>query len=185
MATSSKRGEKTQAVREFQEQNPDASAPEIMAALKAQGIEVSQGLVYNVKSDSNKKKASRKRGGKSATRARSNGTLQHGEKSEAVRAALRKLGRKTPPAQIMDYVAAQGLAVSMALIAKVKSRMNSRRRKKGRPEKALAATSAAPKRTQITWDDLSAAKKLADQLGSIETLRRTVDALDTLMRKPR
>jgi hypothetical protein len=61
----SERGARSQAIRDYLEMNPKATASKIIPALKAQGIEVSQGLVANVKSTIKKKMGGgkQKRGG--------------------------------------------------------------------------------------------------------------------------
>jgi hypothetical protein len=51
----SERGARSQAIRDYLAMNPEATASQIIPALKEQGIEVSQGLVANVKSTIKKK----------------------------------------------------------------------------------------------------------------------------------
>src|SRR5687768_14739686 len=95
MATKTKkRGQKTAAVRGYQTRNPNASASEIVSALKQKGINVSQAMVYNIRSNSKKSPAKSSR--KSASAAVNGNGVVDGSKSVAVRAAIRELGRKTP-----------------------------------------------------------------------------------------
>src|SRR5687768_840143 len=130
MAKKSPRGQKTAAVRDYQSKNPNATATEIVAALKEQGIEVSPAIVYNLRSTANKSGA--KRGRKPAsTSASSNGAAEQGGKSKAVRDAVRELGRKTPTKEIIEHLSRKGVNVSVALVSNVKSRMKPGR--KGRP----------------------------------------------------
>src|SRR5436189_35600 len=53
---------RSEAIREAYKALPDAKAKEIVAHLKAKGIEVTEGLVYQVKKISKKKKPGRKPG---------------------------------------------------------------------------------------------------------------------------
>jgi hypothetical protein len=53
---------KSEAIRGAYKELPEAKAKEIVAHLKAQGIEVNEGLVYQVKKISKKKKPGRKPG---------------------------------------------------------------------------------------------------------------------------
>ena len=53
---------KSQAIRDAYKTLPDAKAKEIVAHLKAKGVEVSEQLVYQVKKTSKKKKPGRKPG---------------------------------------------------------------------------------------------------------------------------
>lgn len=176
MAKKTKQGLKTAAVRDYQSKHPNASASDVVAALKEQGINISQAMVYNIRSNS--KKSPAKPGRKPASAAvSSNGAVEHGGKSQAVRAAVRELGRKTPTKEIIDHLAGKGIEVSVALVAKVKSRMKPGR--KSRPA-TTAVAPAARSNDQTTFDHLLAAKELADQLGGTDSLRRTLDILDKL-----
>ena len=182
MATKTKKGLKTAAVRDYQNENPNASASEVVAALKKQGIKISQATVYNVRSNSKKSPAKPERKPEAATAA-NNGAVEHGGKSQIVRAAVRELGRKTPTKEIIDHLAAKGIGVSVALVAKVKSRMKPGR--KSRPATTVEvpvapAAAAAPTSDNAFFEHLLAAKQLADQFGGTDSLRRTLDVLDKL-----
>lgn len=176
MAKKTARGQKSAAVREYLEQNPSASAGEVVAALSEKGIKVSQAMVYMIRSKSTGK-ASKKRN--KAGSAGSNGSIEHGAKSEAVRAALRELGPRTPAKEIIDHLAAKGVKVSLPLVNKVKSREKAGRRG-GRKARTAVPVQAARGSRPIAYEHLLAAKELADQLGGTESLRRTLDILDKL-----
>jgi hypothetical protein len=62
MAKAKSEVNKSEAIREAYKVLPDAKAKEIVAHLKAKGIEVNEGLVYQVKKISKKKKPGRKPG---------------------------------------------------------------------------------------------------------------------------
>jgi hypothetical protein len=175
MAKKTKRGLKSASVLEYQSKNPNVSASEVVAALKQQGIKISQAMVYNIRSNSKQSKPGRR---PATTSASDKGASEYGGKSQAVRAALRKLGRKAPTKEIIDHLAGKGVEVSVALVAKVKSRMKPGR--KGRRANATIAAPAARVNGQITYDHLLAAKKLADELGGTDSLRRTLELLEML-----
>ena len=49
MAKKAERGAKTQAIRDYLKANKKAKAPEVVAALEANGVKVSTAMVYNLK----------------------------------------------------------------------------------------------------------------------------------------
>ena len=55
MRTKQRRGAKSQAIRAYLGQNPNASAPEVVAALGRQGLKVTPAFVYNLRSGTKKK----------------------------------------------------------------------------------------------------------------------------------
>ena len=176
-----KRGMKTAAVRDYDSKHPGATAGEVAAALKEQGITISTAMVYNIRH--NTKKPGRKPGRKARKNvAANNGASEHGGKSEAVRAAVRELGRKTPTKDVIDHLAAKGIPVSVALVAKVKSRMKPGRRGRRGRKAAVAAPAARSTRMggQITYEHLVMAKELADKFGGADSLRKTLDLLEKL-----
>ena len=192
MATNAKRprGEKTEAARNYMVQNPQASVAEVVAELEKQGLTISSAMVYNLRTAGKKpggkkvggKKTGAKRGRKPAAAAAEK-TSDHGKKSEAVRAAIRELGRRTPAKQIHDHLTAQGIVVSLPLVIKIKSKMKARRmaRRQGRSAGQTAAPRTAASSTGvITSVGLMAAKELADRLGGVDSLRKTLDVLDRL-----
>ena len=72
MRTKPRRGAKSQAIRAYFEQNPNASAPEVVAALGRQGLKVTPAFVYNLRSGTKKKRRKVRRKGVAA--ANRNGT---------------------------------------------------------------------------------------------------------------
>lgn len=68
MAKKKARGNKSQAIRDYLAENPQATASEIVPALKKQGFKVSPGLVSQVKSTSGPKRGRRKGAKKKGTR---------------------------------------------------------------------------------------------------------------------
>ena len=83
------RGARSQAVREYLSQNPDASPRQVVSALAAQGIDVKETLVGSIKYGKRAKTAGRKKGPGRAKPSRANGTLTSDDLLEAKRLAER------------------------------------------------------------------------------------------------
>ena len=83
------RGARSQAIRDYLAQNPDASPRQVVDGLKAQGIPVKETLVGSIKYGKRAKAASRKKGAGRATPSRANGTLTSDDLLEAKRIADR------------------------------------------------------------------------------------------------
>jgi hypothetical protein len=63
---SAKRGEKTQAIRDYLAANPDAPAPQVVAELASRGIEVSAATVHGVRGKLAQPKRKTRRGRKAS-----------------------------------------------------------------------------------------------------------------------
>jgi hypothetical protein len=107
---------KSEAIREAYKALPTAKAKEIVAHLKAKGIEVNEGLVYQVKKISRKKKPGRKPGKVSQSEAvvaapakiaapSSNGRLGVGASIAVAKAAAEKVGGWATLKEIVDALA--------------------------------------------------------------------------------
>ena len=176
--TEKKRGNKSQAIREQLARNPTASASEIVTALGQQGLKVSQAMVYNIRSASQKtkKKKPGRRKRRVASRASANGSRRRGGKSAAIRAAFQTLGANARSKEVIGHLAARGVTVSAAHVANVKSRMPSTSTRR-----APAAQPAARAAAGISVEQLMAAKELANRFGGTEELRRALETLDKLL----
>lgn len=107
---------KSEAIREAFKELPDAKAKEIVAHLKGKGIEVAEGLVYQVKKMSRKKKPGRKPGkapkatvahtkaapAKALAAPSSNGVLSVGASIVLVKATAEKVGGMTALQEIVE-----------------------------------------------------------------------------------
>jgi hypothetical protein len=99
---------KSEAIREAYKELPNAKAKEIVAHLKEKGIEVTDGLVYQVKKISKKKKRGRKPGTATQVKAAmtaapsKNGVLSVGASIAAVKATADKVGGLTALKEIVD-----------------------------------------------------------------------------------
>jgi hypothetical protein len=110
-----KRGEKTQAVRDYLTNNPDASARDVAAALKQQGITVSETYIYNIKSRTGKpkRKGSRRKAkgntnGAAATRSTTGASPVDSQSMDALFAAKEfadKLGGIGKAKAVLDVLA--------------------------------------------------------------------------------
>ena len=100
---------RSEAIRGAFKELPDAKAKEIVAHLKTQGITVNEGLVYQVKKISKKKKPGRKPGKVPQAKAvvatpahSSNGRLGVGASIAVAKAAAEKLGSWAALKEIVD-----------------------------------------------------------------------------------
>jgi hypothetical protein len=101
---------KSGAIREAYKVTPNATAKDIVAQLKGEGIEVSEGLVYKVKRSGPKKKPGRKPGAvpqiKTTVAAHSsNGHLGVGASIAVAKAAAQKVGGWAALKEIVDALA--------------------------------------------------------------------------------
>jgi hypothetical protein len=95
--------------------------------------------------------------------------------AEAIRQTARSLPKPVRPRDVIAALAAQGMSVSSAQVSTVLSTSGKKGRRRGRrPVKVEAVLST------LTLDSLLAAKKLVDQLGSVEAAKTAVDALARL-----
>jgi hypothetical protein len=123
--TKGKRGEKTDAIRAYVATHPNATAPEVVEGLKAQGVTVRVGLVYGVKS------YDAKTGGRAAAKAEAvstNGAVGHKRKRRRRRKS--KAAAVAAPAatdnglNINDLVAAKKLVGEIGSIGKVREALS-------------------------------------------------------------
>ena len=103
---------KSEAIRGALKELPSAKAKEIVSHLKAKGIQVNEGLVYQVKQISKKKKPGRKPGKALQAKATvaapspsSNGRLGVGASIAVVKAAAEKVGGWATLKEIVDALA--------------------------------------------------------------------------------
>lgn len=88
---------KSEEIRKLFAQNPAATAKEVIAKLKEQGIEASEGLIYSCKPGSKKKKK-----GKAKPGASSDGAVSVGASIAVAKAAAEKVGGWGPLKEIVD-----------------------------------------------------------------------------------
>jgi hypothetical protein len=180
---------KTEATKQYMATKPDASVKEIVAGVKEQGIEISASLANKLKysrpkkGTAKKKKAAKKSVAKKTRRKKKavvskNGASGRGQKAEAIRGAARKLGKKVRPRDVIVMLKEQGIAVSSAQVSTTLKAMGMRKVRRGRKPGAVA--SAATRSDSISINDLVAAKRLVNQLGSVEAVSQALSALARL-----
>jgi len=145
---------KSDAIRKIVGHNPKAPLKEIQAALKEQGLKVSDALINKVKYSKQTSKVRRGRRRKSVSRA------------DAIRQAWGDLGQHSRPRDVVAHLDAQGIKVSSAHVISLRSNSV--------PSKKSAAA-------VVSLDDLVAAKAFAGKFGSIEAAKKTLDSLAHLL----
>lgn len=81
------------------------------------------------------------------------------------------------PKQIRGDLAKEGIRVTASLINRIKYGGGRKKKRRGRKAKVAAVANGA---TPLTVEHLIAAKKLATQLGSVQSAKQAVDALARL-----
>jgi hypothetical protein len=201
---------RSQEIRDYLAQNPQATPTQIVSALAERGIEVAEGLASVVKSEMRRKAAAgtgasagngrrkkvwkrpRKAGRMAVARASRTGETGEVSRSQKVRDYLAAHPDATPKT-VVTALAEQGVEVSSGLVASIKygkprTRGRVVKRKKRRPVAARRAPVAAARTTasrsrgstQLTAQDLFETKRLVDQLGGIEKARRAIAVLEEL-----
>jgi post-segregation antitoxin (ccd killing protein) len=167
---------KSEAIRAVLADKPAASVKEVVATLKAKGIDVSENLVYSVKKTLGKKKAT-----KATVKAAAPASNKSANKSEEIRTVF----AATPAASAKDVVAtlkAKGIDVSENYVYGVKKTMKPGKKKPGRKPKATATvvlTKAAPSSNGhlSVGASIAVAKAAAEKVGGWSALKEIVDAL--------
>jgi hypothetical protein len=180
---------RSEAIREAYKELPDAKAKEIVAHLKEKGIEVNEGLVYQVKKMGKKKKLGRKPGKVSQPKvtvpAPAQAAAPSAKKSVNKSGEIRTIFTATPTASAKEVVAtlkAKGIDVSENYVYGVKKTTTPGKKKPGPKPKAtatVALTKAAPSSNGHLGVGASIAlvKSTAERVGGWSTLKEIVDAL--------
>jgi hypothetical protein len=174
---------KSESTRQYVAKHPDAGPTEIVAGLKAEGIEVSMALASKIKYDRSKKGGRKRKAPGRAPVASTNGSSGYGNKAEAIRRAARSLGKKVRPRDIIAMLKEQGIVVSSAQVSTTLKSMGMKKVRRGRRPGAGGdgdVSRGASRPEAITIEDLIAAKKLVNQLGSIEAASKALSALAKL-----
>jgi hypothetical protein len=87
------------------------------------------------------------------------------------------MGGRVRPRDVIAQLAQQGVTVSSAQVSTVLASMGMKRRRRGRRPAAAVVESVT---STLTLDSLLAAKRLVNQLGSVEAAKTAVDALAKL-----
>lgn len=183
--TSQAGANKTELTKQYVAQHPAAGLNEIVDGLKRQGIEISRSLASKIKygSSASKKSAKKSRRAKKLGNrgASSNGVAARGSKAAAIRSAAQSLGKTVRPRDVIAQLKEQGVTVTSAQVSTVLKSMGMRRKRRGRKGQAsVGARKASAGSTQISIDNLIAAKKLVEQLGGVEQAKTAISALARL-----
>jgi hypothetical protein len=117
-----------------------------------------------------------------ARRGRSRGGVN---KSQAIREYLAN-NPNAPPKDVAEALRAQGIRVSSQLVSNVKTMRGTRGRRAGRPAAAgRGAGRRGARRGRAGADSISVqnlldAKRVIEQVGSVEAVRKALDALESL-----
>lgn len=155
---------KSDVTRQYVKKHPRETAKEIVAGVKRDtGVEVSEALAAKIRYKE------RVKGSKPA--APSNGA----SKAASIRQVAQSMGKRVRPRDVIAKLAEQGIQASSAQVSQVLKGMGMKRRRRGR---RAAVTDVVA--STLTLDSLLAAKKLVNQLGSVEAAKSAVDALAKL-----
>jgi hypothetical protein len=163
---------KSNAVRGYMAKHPDATGREVAVALKRDGIKISESLVAKVR-QRDAKGPGRKTPRTHATSNGSAGTT----KAERIRQIAQGMGKRVRPRDVIATLAAEGVEVSSAQVSTVLRGMGMRRRRGRKPAGAAPSRPVISTSELLSLDSLLAAKKLVNQLGSVEAAKQAVDAL--------
>jgi hypothetical protein len=119
---------KSDAIRQYLRDHPDARPSEVVAALKAQGIVISSSLAAKFKRARLGQKLRNDRPGKSVGRAPAKAPT--GDKTDAIRAAIAAQGQRFRPRDVIAALAAERVDVSLAEVIEVAQLLSMRPRKR-------------------------------------------------------
>jgi arginine repressor len=165
--------------------NKGMTVAQIVDGLKAEGVTVTPGLVYNVQAGLRKKRSAKRTrktaaAKKSTMHASSNGSAET-TKAERIRQVATSMKKPLRPRDVIATLAAEGVQVSSAQVSTTLRAMGMRRKRGGRkPATSAPGRPATSTSELLSLDSLLAAKKLVVQLGSVEAAKSAVDALAKL-----
>ena len=169
---------KSEEIRAVLADQPAASVKDVVATLKAKGIEVSENLVYGVKQ---KMKPAKKKAPKATAKA---AAASSSKKSVNKSEEIRTLFTATPTASAKEVVAtlkAKGIDVSENYVYGVKKTLTPKKKKPPKtPVKSAAPTTAAAPSSNgqlSVGASIAVVKAAAERVGGWATLKEIVDAL--------
>ena len=165
---------RSSAVRDYLAKHPEATGPEVAAALKREGVNISLSLVAKVRARDAKGGGRSKR---SVARTSTNGSAANTSKADSIRQVAQGMPKPIRPRDVVAALNEQGISVSPAQVSQVLKSMGLKRRRRGRKPSAMAGRATTTTSESLSLESLLAAKKLVNQLGSIETAKAAVDAL--------
>jgi hypothetical protein len=171
---------KSGAIGEYLAANPGSSPARIVAALKEQGIVVSESLAKVVKYGKPKKKTARKKQTRRRVAGRTAGKPSVSS-SELIRGFISRNPRATPKV-IAAGLKAEGVSVSMSLISAVKYRRRTKTGTRKARRRASATHVAAPAKATSAPSiaQLIEVKRFANTMGGADRVRQALEMLEQL-----
>ena len=161
---------KSEAIRDYYKSNPKAKASEVVDALGKKGVTVTVGLVNNVKSAHNKKRAAKKAAKSQVAEAtKTMGKKPEVNKSQAVRDYI-KANRTAANKEVAEALSAKGIDVSPNYVATIKAHSKKRR-------KAVKTVVAS---TGVDIAKIKAAFHFLKECGDLGTAKAALAAADDL-----
>lgn len=167
---------KSQAIRDYLNQNGNVPPKDVVEALGKEGVNVTTGLVSNVKFHMG---LGGKRRKKKVAKRVARGRARQGSVNKS--AEIRKyMGRhrNAAPKEIIEALAAEGIEVSQGLVSAVKygKQPTGARRGRGRARAGRPAAAAS----SLSAQDLIQANELINQMGGVDRVREALDLLEQL-----
>jgi len=191
MPTETEKVNKSAAVRKYLKANRKSMPKEVSAALKEQGVDVSPSMVSTIKFNMMKKReanrkekaiAAAKAAKKSARMAKpaasTNGST--GTKADQIREVAGGMEKPVRPRDVVAALKARGVEVLHTQVSQVLAKMGMKRKRGRKAAAGGAAPAVAANSAGLNINDLVAAKKLVEQVGSIEKVREALAALARL-----
>lgn len=185
-------GSRSEAIRGFLKDTPDASPKQIVEGLKAKGVDVSVGLASAIKYGKNVKKGKKSGAKKSSAAAGAATEAMAGSGgamsgSEAIRQFIGRFPDAKPKA-IKAGLEAEGVKVTSGLISAVKyhtGKSQGKKKRRATTVHAAARATTASKASsssaaRVTIDQLLEVKRLSDSLGGAAQVRKALETLDQL-----
>jgi hypothetical protein len=174
---------KSDIVRDYLRGNPTASVNEIVSDLSA--YDISQALAQKIKYKDGSRRGRKPRKAARSTAASSFATMHAaaGEsKADSIRRVAKGMGKRVRPRDVIAVLKEERIDASFAQVGQVLKSMGMRPRRRGGRRAATATVGAAHSApsTTLSLEALLAAKKLADQLGSVQAAKQAMDALAKL-----
>lgn len=177
MARTAPEVNRSDAVRDYLAKHPQAAGTEVLTALKRDGIRISASLVAKVKARDAKGSG---RSRPSVRQTSANGSAAGSSKADSIRQVAGAMPKPVRPRDVVAALKERGISVSAAQVSQVLKGMGLKRRRRGRKPAAMAGRATSSTSESLSLENLLAAKKLVDHLGSVEAAKQAVDALARL-----
>jgi arginine repressor len=175
--TKTKGPNKSKSIRDYMRKNKGATVPQIVEGLKADGVVVTPGLVYQVKAAVKKKRGTKKTTKKKA--APSTNGAAGSTKADQIRDQAKSMPKPVRPKDVVAALKERGVEVLHTHVSQVLASMGMKKKRRKR-KAAVAGAAPAVASNGLSIDDLVAAKKLVSQVGSVEKVREALTALARL-----